>query len=76
MKTHTARYPTAELMARVGPNSGDWAVMTTTVAGGHKIFAVGHRRGGTVHTYISSHGLTLAGLDFVWVSLLYLATPY
>ena len=62
VKTHTARYPTEELISRVGPNSGDWAVMTTTVAGGHNIFAVGHRRGGTVHTYLSSHGLTLTGL--------------
>ena len=45
----------------VGPNSGDWAVFTTTVAGGHQVFAIGHRRGGTVHTYLSSHGQTLNG---------------
>ena len=45
----------------MGPNSGDWGVMTTKVAGGHVIYALGHRRGGTVHTYISSHGTTLAG---------------
>eukprot|EP00966_Prymnesium_polylepis_P157993 3651839-Prymnesium_polylepis.1 len=43
VKTHTARFPTQALMNHVGPNSGEWAVMTTTVAGGHKIFAIGHR---------------------------------
>ena len=61
MKTNTVRYPTTELINRVGPSSGDWEVMTSTVAGGHKIYAIGHRRGGTVHTYLSSHGLSIAG---------------
>ena len=61
VKTHTTRVPIKELIDAVGPNSGDWAVFTTIVAGGHKVFAVGHRRGGTVHTYLSSHGLTLNG---------------
>lgn len=61
VKTHTSRVPIKELIEAVGPNSGDWAVFTTVVAGGHKVFAVGHRRGGTVHTYLSSHGQTLTG---------------
>ena len=61
VKTKTSRYPTKELQELVGPNAGDWAVMTTTVAGGKKIYAIGHRRGGTVHTYISSHGLSVLG---------------
>ena len=61
VKTHTSRYPSKELIDLVGPDSGNWAVMSTVVAGGHKIFAIGHRRGGTVHTYISSHGTSLTG---------------
>ena len=61
VKTLTSRYPTKELIDLVGPNSGDWGVMTTKVTGGHVVYALGHRRGGTVHTYISSHGTTLAG---------------
>ena len=61
VKTHTTRVPIKELIEAVGPNSGDWAVFTTIVAGGHKVFAIGHRRGGTVHTYLSSHGQTLKG---------------
>ena len=61
VKTHTARYPTEEIMAFVGPNSGDWAVMTTKVAGDHKIYAIAHRRGGAVHTYLSSHGQSISG---------------
>ena len=61
VKTHTSRYPAKELIELVGPNSGDWSVMTTTVAGGHKIYALAHRRGGTVHTYLFSHGQSLAG---------------
>ena len=61
VKTHTSRTPVKELIEAVGPNSGDWAVFTTTVAGGHPVYAIGHRRGGTVHTYLSSHGQTLVG---------------
>ena len=61
VKTHTSRIPIKELIEAVGPNSGDWAVMTTIVAGGHKVFALGHRRGGTVHTYLSSHGQSITG---------------
>ena len=61
VKTKTARYPTKELTELVGPNPGDWAVMTTKVAGGHKVYAIGHRRGGSVHTYISSHGVSVIG---------------
>ena len=44
VKTHTSRYPAKEITELVGPNSGDWAVMTTTVAGDHKIYALAHRR--------------------------------
>ena len=61
VKTHTSRVPIKELLEAVGPNSGDWAVFTTVVAGGHTVYAIGHRRGGTVHTYLSSHGQTLTG---------------
>ena len=37
-----------ELEALCGPESGDWAVMETTVLGGHKVYAIAHRRGGAV----------------------------
>ena len=33
VKTHTSRTPIKELIEAVGPNSGDWAVFTTVVAG-------------------------------------------
>jgi hypothetical protein len=61
VKTHTSRTPIKEILEAVGPNSGDWAVFTTVVAGGHTVYLIGHRRGGTVHTYLSSHGQTLNG---------------
>ena len=61
VKTHTSRYPAKEITELVGPNSGDWAVMTTTVAGDHKIYALAHRCRGAVHTYISSHGQSITG---------------
>ena len=65
VKTNTSRFPTQELRAAVGPNSGDWATFTTQV---HlpdftcmEAMAVGHRRGPEVHTYLSSQGVTTAG---------------
>ena len=48
VKTHTSRFPMKELEALCGPESGDWAVMETTVLGGHKVYAIAHRRGGAV----------------------------
>jgi hypothetical protein len=36
------------LIDHCGPNPGDWCVMTTTLESGHKIYALGHRRGGEV----------------------------
>ena len=42
------RYPVAALEELCGPESGDWAVMETTVLGGHKVYAIAHRRGGAV----------------------------
>ena len=60
LKTHTSGVPVKELIEAVGPNSGDWAVFTTILAG-KLVYAIGHRRGGTVHTYLSSHGQTLMG---------------
>ena len=40
--------PMKEMEALCGPESGDWAVMQTTVLGGHKVYAIAHRRGGAV----------------------------
>ena len=47
MKT---RLPLAELEVHVGPDSGDWAVMSTTVVG-KVLYAVAHRRGGAVRRF-------------------------
>ena len=65
VKTNTSRGAWEELKAECGPNSGDWATFTTEV---HleddtilDMMAVAHRRGPTVHTYLSTHGLTTRG---------------
>ena len=65
VKTNTSRFPTAELRAACGPNSGDWAVFTSDVHlgdGSHlDVMAIAHRRGPEVHTYLSTHGVTTQG---------------
>lgn len=65
VKTNTARFPKDELAAMTGPNSGDWAVITTEVVLDDgsimKLMGIGHRRGPEVHTFVSSHGTTLPG---------------
>ena len=43
-----ARFPLKELERHCGLESGDWATMSTTLAQGHKAYAVAHRRGGSV----------------------------
>ena len=44
----TNRFALKELEAHCGTESGDWSVMSTAIAGGHKLYAVAHRRGGAV----------------------------
>ena len=61
VKTKTTRYPTKKIQELCGPNPGDWCVMSSTLADGFKIYAIGHRRGGEVHTFIASCGTTVAG---------------
>lgn len=58
----TSRFPKVQLENHVGPESGDWAVMKTRV-NDHLVYTVGHRRGGSIHTYLSTHGLTKRGRD-------------
>ena len=48
VKTHTKRFPTKHLIDHCGANPGDHCVMRTTLESGHKIYALGHRRGGEV----------------------------
>ena len=57
VKMHTTRYPKNEIEALCGPNSGDWAVMETTVLGGHSLYAIAHRRGGAVRESLVAHTL-------------------
>ena len=62
VKTKTSRYPVKKIMELCGPNAGDWSLMSSELEGGFKIYAIGHRRGGEVHTFIASCGLTIAGV--------------
>ena len=65
VKTNTSRFPTDELKAACGPESGDWATFTTKLhladSSYLDVFALAHRRGSDVHTYLSTHGLTTRG---------------
>ena len=63
VKTQSSRYPKAALEKAVGLLSGDWATMTTTLSDDSPAFAVGHRRGGAIHTYIFTSGSTRRGKD-------------
>ena len=61
VKTKSSRYPIKKVQELCGPNAGDWCVLQTVLEDGFKIYAIGHRRGGEVHTFIASCGLTIAG---------------
>ena len=61
VKTKSSRYPIHKIKELCGPEPGDWCVMSTTLDDGFKVFAIGHRRGGEVHTFVSSCGVTIAG---------------
>lgn len=64
LKQMHARFPVSQLEQHCGLESGDWAVMSTRF--GSKdwpVFGVAHRRGGVVHTFISTHGTTKRGRD-------------
>eukprot|EP00965_Chrysotila_dentata_P258231 6213150-Pleurochrysis_carterae.AAC.2 len=57
---HNKALPT-ELKELCGPEPGDLCVMSTKLDTGHIIWALGHRRGGEVHTFITLCGTTLPG---------------
>lgn len=61
VKTRTSRYPVNKVKELCGTAPGDWSVMSTTLDDGFKVYAIGHRRGGEVHTFVASCGLTTAG---------------
>ena len=63
VKTNSARFPIKYLQENVGRESGSWLVLTSVDANGEKIYAIGHRRGGVVHMYISNNDLTTRGKD-------------
>ena len=63
VKTNSARYPIDYMRDNVGQESGDWLVLTSTDVNGEKIYCLGHRRGGTVHYFVSSCGTTDRGKD-------------
>ena len=62
VKTKTARYPVKKIQELCGPMPGDWCVMSTKLHDGFKVYAIGHRRGGEVHTFVASCGVTIPGV--------------
>ena len=62
VKTKTTRYPIKKIQELCGPLPGDWCVMSTQLDDGFKVWAIGHRRGGEVHTFVASCGTTVAGV--------------
>ena len=62
VKTKTSRYPVKKIQELCGPLPGDWCLMSSELEDGFKIYAIGHRRGGEVHTFIASCGLTIPGV--------------
>ena len=66
VKTGTSRFvPKADYINATPPENGAWATFTSDLKlGGDKIipiFCVTHRRGESVHAFVSSCGVTLAG---------------
>ena len=64
LKTIKSRFPVEQLEAHCGLESGDWAVMTSKFGSGDwPVYGVAHRRGGAIHTYLSTCGTTKRGRD-------------
>lgn len=61
VKTNTSGYPTQYLQEHCGHDPGAWITLRTKDYKGRDIIAIGHRRGPSVHTFISAHGTTIAG---------------
>ena len=65
VKTNSSLYPKQPLYDSTGQESGAWATYSAMLALGDgkevPIFSVSHRRGESVHTFISSCGTTVRG---------------
>lgn len=65
VKTNTSRFCKEQLAAGVAEGSGEWATVVTDVElEDHtvlKMFAVGHRRGPAIHTFLSTCGESTLG---------------
>ena len=61
VKTNTSGFPTKHLQEHCGEDPGDWITLRTNDYKGRQVIAVGHRRGPSVHTFISAHGTTIPG---------------
>lgn len=64
LKTISSRFPVEQLESHCGTDSGDWNVMKSTFGSGDWLcYGVAHRRGGAIHTYLSTCGTTKRGKD-------------
>mmetsp|Transcript_49491 Transcript_49491/g.123045 ORF Transcript_49491/g.123045 Transcript_49491/m.123045 type:complete len:729 (+) Transcript_49491:264-2450(+) len=65
VKTNTSRFPKDDLAALCGPDSGDWATITTRLHLADDTYldmmGVAHRRGPEVHTFLATAGETTVG---------------
>ena len=69
VKTNHSEFPKAVLRFNTPDARGSWVTYTTDVLVDgveHPVMAVGHRRHGKVHSYISTCGVTLRGLPYVY----------
>jgi hypothetical protein len=63
VKTNSARFPIKYIQENLGHESGSWLVLSTMDVNGEKLFCLGHRRGGSIHFFVSSCGTTVRGKD-------------
>lgn len=59
--SNSSGYPIKYIQENCGHSPGDWITLKTLNEDGREIYAVGHRRGPAVHTFIAAHGTTLPG---------------
>ena len=70
VKTNHALYPKAAVRSTCPEERGAWVVYSTEVEVDevfHPVMAIGHRRHGKVHSYISTCGVTLRGTLYCYV---------
>lgn len=65
LKQASAGCPVNQLMDKVPEGSGEWSVMRSKMPNvdDKLIYLVAHRRGASIHTYLSTHGVTVRGKD-------------